>query len=228
MTKERPIIFSGPMVRAILDGRKMQTRRIVKPQPLSFNGRKYIVPDDSPKTWHDTNDFIAHCKYGRAGDRLWVRETFCLENTYEYHSDDLAPRDRPFQRFHRYCKDSGGEYFIIPHYRATESFEFMGDDGFPAEKWQPSIHMPRCASRILLEITAVRVERLQDISDDDCILEGIEGLKIKLENTAPKYLTPRNQFIKLWESINGFGSWHKNPWVWVIEFQHINKTALAA
>ncbi len=165
--KERPIMFTGPMVRAILDGRKTQTRRVIRPQPrwVGDPGIPFRTEDADPKG-------IIQCPYGKPGDQLWVRETWAPNE-----GDVLA-----------------GKAF----YRA--------DNNTIVERWRPSIHMPRWASRITLEITKVRVERLQDISEEDAKAEGSAY---------------RTEFRDIWRSIYGDGSWAHNPWVWVIEFRRI-------
>lgn len=200
--KERPIIFSGEMVRAILDGRKTQTRRIVKPQPpAATDGRWSWIASSSDKSevgkfrysWTDKNgtSFTARgresgvfirCPHGEIGDRLWVRENFfCI-------TGEPGP--------------------VACNYQSDyANGEFKG-------MWKPSIHMPRWASRITLEIKGVRVERLQDISQADAILEGIAS------NFMFTWMTI-NPFKDLWQSIHGPGSWSANPWVWVIEFERI-------
>jgi hypothetical protein len=190
MTKpiERPILFSGEMVRALLEGRKTQTRRIIKPQPDIADPELEKV---LPAAWED--GFIdVKCPYGIIGDRLWVRETFCAESQQTI------------------------------HYRA-DGWEYDGGGG-----WKPSIHMPRWASRIDLEVTAVRVERLQDISEADAVAEGIESFMQYGQQAYADYLKRRHcvydsrfSFKSLWESINGFDSWQVNPWVWVIEFRRV-------
>jgi hypothetical protein len=167
--KERPILFSAPMIRALLAGTKTQTRRIVKPG----------APDD----WNA-------CPYGVIGDRLWVRETHAPA------ADSWGAWERRMQ------KDGCGPAPVI-HYAAD------GGDPF-VEKWRPSIHMPRWASRITLEIVAVRVERLQDISEADVAAEGV-----LVDDIAPPYW---RSYRELWEQINGAGSWDLNPWVWIVEF----------
>lgn len=174
--KERPILFSGEMVRAILEGRKTQTRRVIRDNLLSrfddLNLDSYS--DRNPSYETECGQLVLMtdlCPYGQVGDRLWVRETWA------------------------YCP-----YRDCFFYRADN----FSEDKF---KWKPSIHMIRAASRITLEITGVRVERLQDISEEDAIAEGMN----------PEL--PRAKFRFLWESINGKGSWNLNPWVWVIEFK---------
>ena len=175
--KERPILFSAPMVRAILDGTKTMTRRIIKPQPTHFNPAgtpRRVVPNGGP------SESIC-CPYGQPGDRLWVRETWMD------------------------CRNIDGA-ISDSMYRAT--FGNTPEGG----QWRPSIHMPRWASRILLEITDVRVERAQDISEADAISEGVQHSTLN---------DPRVEYRWLWESINGPDSWAATPWVWVIEFRKI-------
>lgn len=183
--KERPILFSAPMVRAILEGRKTQTRRVVKPPKWSDADEIFFIGNDSIAVPDDDHaDYFIACPYGQPGDRLWVRETFA----------DEAGGTRRFL----------GEHIF---YRA--------DDWQPlVDRWTPSIHMPRWASRITLEVTAVSVERLQDISESDCCAEGC-GSPITRDLKKP-------QFMALWESINGPDSWDANPWVWVVEFKVLN------
>lgn len=205
--KERPINFNDEMVRAILEGRKTQTRRIVNPQPKVI----HALHGDASITTNQIfrrGDNRVHCPSGQVGDRLWVRECFGACNSY------------------------------VPHifYRAD------GEAPNPEFKWKPSIHMPRRASRITLEITSVRVERLQDISEDDAQAEGLEALT-KDGGRTVKYgipdrdglpgdddigwswcdwsYDPREAFAKLWSLINGPDSWDSNPWVWVIEFKQV-------
>lgn len=204
--KERPILFSAPMVRAILDGTKTQTRRIVK-HPAA----------EGKSGWHPTTTGWQYlpggserpvCPYGRPGDRLWVRETHAPA------ADCWGAWER------RMCMDSTGPAPII-HYQAD------GGDPF-IERWRPSIHMPRWASRINLEITSVRVERLQDISEADAIAEGIS----KSDRTGGwlpgNCAAPEWAYRELWEQINGAGSWEANPWVWVVEFRRIEAVKQAA
>jgi hypothetical protein len=162
--KEHPILFSGEMVRAILDGRKTQTRRVVK------------------KEWEKIED----CPYGKIGDRLWVRENFIKLND-----------ESLIYRVDRMMKWPDGSW-----HQAAKDFKF---------KWKPSIHMPRYASRITLEITDVRVELLKAISNDDARAEGIP-----IDSEAVVW-----SYRQIWEAINGEGSWDKNPWVWAISFKMV-------
>lgn len=188
MSIEKPILFSGPMVKAILDGRKSQTRRIVKPQPNEDG-----IADDTepcppyPRRWMGSCGNEWKCPYP-VGTLLWVRECF---QTGDYAQNE--PRG-----------------YV---YRATDP-DWKTMEGW---KWKPSIFMPRAASRITLEVTGVRVERLQHISDDDCIAEGCIGDEV---DGADQPL-PTMCFQSLWQSINGPESWEKNPWVWVIQFKKL-------
>lgn len=210
--KERPIIFSAPMVRALLDGTKTQTRRVAPIRELKILQHpgdmltwsvSFLKPVKGVLSSHSggkLSDLQARSiiasrfnPYGQPGDRLWVRESFT----------DEAGGTRPYPGDHIYYK---------------------ADTHQPlCERWSPSIHMPRWASRITLEITGVRVERLKDISEADAIAEGVElGGPI---GHLPTYLAApyAYQYAQLWESINGPGSWDENPWVWVLEFNRIER-----
>lgn len=203
--KERPILFSGEMVRAILDGRKTMTRRVMKRQPHGagewvLRGENWLFPDVCPY-------ITIKCPYGQPGDRLWVRETWASLDGV----DHLSPKD-----IELLCRDAG--YKTGPcgdlWYQADNSYRQWGDDKQTKGKWRPSIHMPRWASRINLEITDVCVERLQDISEEDARSEGINN---------PLGSLALNIFPSLWDSINlkrGYG-WDSNPWVWVVEFKRL-------
>lgn len=221
--KERPILFSGEMVKAILEGRKTQTRRVIKKHPLIEAGfsDNYIKNPD--------NFVIDDCPYGAIGDQLWVRETFCLESNFNM--DDIESYPPPFKDgrpIKHYEDDVWGSYWEQPHYRATDPtpelvIEGEGGDE-PGVRWKPSIHMPRWASRIMLEITGVRVERLQEIGCDDALAEGIDYSKCDPSN-AHQYWREEAvaKFQELWDSINakrGYG-WGTNPYVWVIEFKRV-------
>jgi hypothetical protein len=189
---ERPILFSGPMVRAILDGSKTQTRRVVKPQPEKRgDDGGYWIPVKAVRSMvnvRDTSGTIAEaCPYGVPGTRLWVRETWRVFGGREY----------------EYQQEPGS---VV--YRAND-FTEKGDG------WRPSIFMPRWASRITLEVTAVRVERLQDISHQDALKEGV------WPQFCEGHLGPINTFERAWNRINGKGSWDQNPFVWVIEFRRM-------
>lgn len=177
MSKERPILFSTEMVRAILGGHKNQTRRVMKPQPPpGWGGRSEVA------------SMAGHCPYGQPGDRLWVRETW---------SDGPNPWGKPVV----YRADVTPEMYAtyedcdMPHY------------------WKPSIYMPRQHCRIILKIVSVRAERLQSISQDDAIAEGVFMLAHK---------SHIDSFAATWDEINTKPGrrWSDNPWIWVIEFCH--------
>ena len=212
--KERPILFSGPMVRAILSGRKTQTRRVAKPgrDPSLLDGSwsdEYVL-DPCNHGW-----LMRDCPYGEAGDRLWVREAFMHQ-----------PAD--------YCWEAS---VSIPCRPAHTAYRADFPESRPGEGWKPSIHMPRNLSRITLEIIAVRVERLQDIGDADSLKEGINCYPFVPDDGFPVcdgythkqddgewvlWPTARAAYKALWEEINGPGSWDANPWVWVVEFRRID------
>jgi len=194
--KERPILFSSPMVRAIMESRKTMTRRIIKPQeicnalienggvvglyhPAKVDRQGELYP--GPERFGISNeDYSIACPYGQPGDRLWVKETF-VPDYFDDHK---------------------------PGYKAD--WNNVAAEYVPEPKWKPSIFMPRSTSRILLEITSVRVERLQDISAEEARKEGVSDLL---------------EFTDLWGSINGIESWYINPWVWVIEFKQSNNNS---
>lgn len=218
---ERPILFSAPMVRAILDGRKTQTRRVVKPQPESGHDGEPYWHVGGYRAWQfrgiadplrmGTNNPLV-CPYGQPGDRLWVRETwaavhFSIDPETGFADDWHGSHDIP-------PGDGGGYWSKL--YAADNHPTDKEERGF---SWRPSIHMPRWASRITLEVTGVRVERLCEISDGDAKAEGVElpsGIFLAGSRTPH-----RVEFFKLWESINGAGSWDANPWVWVVEFRRL-------
>lgn len=245
--KERPILFSAPMVRAILEGRKTQTRRLVKlphHNPLGVwepcviggeSGGRTSSGETIPQQqaiWHTrTGDSIA-CPHGQPGDRLWVRETFTVEHQVE--SDQSPPHSdgRPVYQ----CPHGSG--WRQAHYRATDpapelQYEDMSADCEPECRWKPSIHMPRWASRILLEVVSVRAERLHDISEAGALAEGVSSLRgegrffmdyRKSGNGTDDFTagSAKYSFQTLWESIRGEESWNANPWVWVIEFRKVS------
>ncbi|HEY4137065.1 MAG TPA: hypothetical protein VGN65_01320 [Casimicrobiaceae bacterium] len=218
--KERPILFSGEMVRVILDGRKTQTRRVVTPQPNAGDADASWPHDRSRLTFLDIIEKPEYyaacgwCRQGAPGDRLWVRETF-----FDYDAGEPAPRGAtPLD--HKVLIDERIEYRATPWYHEFADPEACGP-------WRPSIFMPRWASRITLEITAVRVERLQDINEADAIAEGCTGAHF--ENAAEDY-APTDEYRKLWDSLNakrGYG-WKVNPWVWVIQFSKLETLSAAA
>lgn len=198
--KERPIIFNDEMVRAILDGRKTQTRRIVKNQkhPHGY----WCKPDEVVSEFVGGTCAI-RCPYGHLGDRLWVREAFG-----------------------RKVRSVGGTPHESVAYRATEpdaAYCYDCNGSRLPMKWKPSIHMPRWASRILLEVTNVRVERLQSITEEGAEREGAPPAfthpGITWVSSRPRYAWG---FHKIWAEIYGQDSWEENPWVWVVEFKRID------
>jgi hypothetical protein len=230
---ERPILFSDPMVRALLAGTKTQTRRVVKPQPdeHGLTRNAHIWPDNWK--WFDSSCLAHRCPYGRPGDRLWVREAFMHE-----------PAD--------YCWEASVSIPCRPAHTVYRADFPEADRPQRGVRWSPSIHMPRALSRITLEVVAVRVERLQDISEADAIAEGClrrggekwwqgytEGSggflihtqhmgeappdwMIEPKPDRPSRIIPaKDAYRGLWDSINGRDSWDANPWVWVVEFRRI-------
>jgi hypothetical protein len=210
--KEHPIIFSAAMVRAIFEGRKTQTRRIVKPPKWSmpwgmneislWNGAP-TIPDDDDAT------YFIECPYGKPGDRLWVRETWRPVPI------EISTHKKP----NTFLTDAGRE--------------FREDSDGPGP-WKSPIYMPRWASRITLEIVSVRVERLQEISETDCWAEGLEACdgmfdekvyamakRMQSDGYNGTFEDAKPSYACLWESINGRGSWDANPWVWCLEFKRV-------
>lgn len=207
---ERPIIFSAPMVRALLAGTKTQTRRVVKYQAPD------LVDDDGwplvDRSIDGIGEVRAACPYGQPGDRLWLRETWMPD----------APRDGTWAGVAFFgCK--GSPLSMIPaQYRTPEHVIHRASwDGHDMVGWKPSIHMPRWASRITLEVTGVRVERLQDISTADALAEGVNVHPDHHDKPPGSIYSPVQAYRDLWEGINGAGSWDANPWVFVIEFKRI-------
>ncbi|MFC5372964.1 hypothetical protein ACFPIF_10390 [Brevundimonas faecalis] len=230
---ERPILFSDPMVRALLDGRKTQTRRVVKPMPKWAERFPICKPEGMTAGhqiwwWDGELEFVGvaqDCPYGQPGDRLWVREAWAPVPATAYrHSEGVQQVINPDD----------------PDMAAI--FAAGWDRNIP--KWKPSIHMPRWASRILLEITDVRVERLQDISEADAAAEGLmtwqgqdcDGdprLDGRLYDfTAWGWEPPRHEsdgwmtayaaYRDLWNHINGASAWAANPWVWAVSFRVVD------
>lgn len=210
---EKPILFSGEMVRAILEGRKTQTRRILKVQPID------ILPMKIPNMWvtlrikdqknpENNRGNLIGCRYGRVGDRLWVRESF-------RELIDLGAGT-----------DSSGDYY---EYKADGLPDYN-----PDVKWKPSIHMPREASRITLEIVSVRVERLQEITKSDAKAEGVSNVWHWDKDRNAKHpehfsrgalSTYVANYSVLWDKLNkerGYG-WNVNPFVWVVEFKKVEQ-----
>lgn len=214
--KERPILFSGPMVRALLDGSKTQTRRIVKDAYGAFWDHAGYAPEigkDGVLSWRnkDTNVMAQfapspRCPFGIAGDALWVRETWQSRGVY------VRPEG---------VKGAGTSDAVI-EYRAdgVRLVRLHRPIQINSKDWRPSIFMPRWACRIVLEITSVRVERVASISTLDAIAEGCPWTELE-EGNELGYMPPEEAYRELWDSLNakrGYG-WAKNPWVWVIAFQ---------
>lgn len=216
--KERPILFSAPMVRAILEGRKTVTRRALSAQALkniSYGvqlGECHELPSEGPPHPNSISYYTSFCPFGFPGDRLWVREAWVADAQV----NAVAPRDL-----------SQGEPILYP---ADGAARQTGCAMITPGKSRPSIHMPRWASRILLEITDVRVERLQDISESQAEAEGIDLDRLADGQAAYDMVADHNMtgrptavgaFSDLWASINGMESWNANPWVWVVEFRRV-------
>jgi len=222
--REIPIIFSAPMVRAIWNGTKTQTRRVIKPQPehhwqnMPSYRCEWISDNPDSNLWrvkhriaenpkHDYGDI--KCPYGQPGDLLWVREAFASDGSFIWYRAD--------------CDDGP----------PLENCEYP-DGSFHDGKWKPSIHMPKWAARLWLKVTGIRVERVQEISEEDARAEGIidagcvncgESEPCGCSDPKPD---PIDAFIWLWNSINGKKpghAWEDNPWVWVVEFRRIDKEA---
>lgn len=234
--KMRPILFSAPMVRAILDGAKTQTRRVVKPQfepdaePVEMSAiseRGYQISGHSGYWWDDVtanSDVSIRCPYGQPGDRLWVRETW-QRRRIAMSSFQLSQGELYTEYLYRADAYDGSP--IQSAVRHEELVALKPSDRLK-EIWRPSIHMPRAVSRIKLEISGVGVERLQDISEADAQAEGIQPAYGEWRDyrTAPSVNYPVcatgvDSYKTLWESINGNGSWDVNPWVWVVEFKRV-------
>jgi len=216
--RERGMIFNADMVRAVLNGSKTQTRRIMKVQPHSPDFGLLRITDSTKRAdigkyhWAESNATGTHtrsalfsCPFGAVGDRLWVRETFS-----GHYIDDDQIQD---------IKDGRDKASDLCEYRADYPNGAQAHEG-----WTPSIHMPRWASRITLEITGVRVERLQVISQADAIAEGAPPSHPSIDAVSRDYDFPdfsRSWFGQTWWSIYGEESWQANPWVGVIEFKRV-------
>ncbi|EMG1070194.1 hypothetical protein POV22_13965 [Klebsiella pneumoniae] len=246
--KERGMIFNGEMVRAILDGRKTQTRRPIKWKQTRFteigereDGSKWPWSEDAEHAC----DFWHPCPFGAVGDRIWVRETWGVVSHELDEDGRIQPwkPDRPATAIHE-MPFGNGYYSGHAIYAADGDFTWGDDDGYEDGRscWKPSIHMPRAASRILLEITDVRVERLNAISEEDAIAEGMQGVICPCCKGDSEYSTSqydaetlavvdeipcracesnRSKFFTLWDSIYGYGQHCIGEWVWVIEFKRV-------
>jgi hypothetical protein len=214
---DRPILFQAAMVRALLAGTKTQTRRVVVNRNARYS--ELVMVDDGTGWWpyatddcesqicYDGNERPMASPYGVPGDRLWVREAWRIAGDSDGDTLDMFDRDDV-------------------QYRADDDQSYI-------DRYRPSIHLPRRFSRITLEVTGVRVERLHDISDADAIAEGVAELPLQVGMPGPWWTadasagvalhgrTPKRAYAKLWESINGPGSWDANPWLWVINFKRL-------
>lgn len=246
--KQRPILFSTEMVKAILEGRKIMTRRKLKVQPepprgiysdsdaipvIQENGEDLLLrfnwkTERSGKVYQDASFFESkfNCPYGKVGDVLWVRETFVRGCVWDGEGSepsyyDMIGEERPEHLKERYWYRADGD---CPTEWHNEKKDEPGN--IP---WKPSIFMPREACRLFLSITDIRVERLQDITEEDAEREGIELVEHNCyknydERDPYQFIEdPIGSFRSLWESINGLGSWEKNEWVWVVSFERIDK-----
>ena len=234
--KQIGILFQPEMVRANIAGRKCQTRRL----------RKLELVNADPDRWHlwqpriseETGEWAfstnaqqgekgeivrIKCPYGKVGDMMWQRETFCLETNFNIDDESVYPPPfndgRPVNRVVDHPVD--GDYWEQPHYKATDPTPELCFDGFeePGVRWTPSIHMPRWASRFVRPITRIRCERVQSISSEDCLAEGIAYEDCDPGN-AHQYWREEaySKYRELWCTINGAESWERNPWVWIVEY----------
>lgn len=230
--KERPILFQGAMVRALLAGTKTQTRRLINGD-LTDEARLHIGMyhptvidrhgEEQPGlevfgAWTSDGEWAMKCPYGQPGDRLWVRESWMPDPPID---DTWAST--------QWAGCSIGKIAGVPErFRSPEFCNYAASWAHGPVKWTPSIHMPRWASRIMLEVTGVRVERLRDISEEDAHAEGIENLSLVVEEYGIgddlRAATARLAYSKLWDSINGKtpgAAWADNPWVWVVAFRKL-------
>lgn len=226
---DRPILFSGAMVRALPAGTKTQTRRVVKPQPdsrpgmectrLIFKTRKGMpLLDEALET--ELVLYRSLCPHGVPGDQLWVKETFYAWGRWETRYSAKKGRDEwHFVDMTLEC----GKAYVYAADGPPHDFRKGNQRGGITPTWwkRPAIFMPRAASRITLEVTAVRVERLQDISEADAQAEGWTRRPEVSTDPQVHKEAARDWIMDLWESINGPGSWDANPWVWVVEFRRL-------
>lgn len=204
--KEHPILFSTPMVEAILDGRKTMTRRLIDPQPEAgrypqseLDGFYWKNKFYLPKYERKDISLVDNSKFGQPGDLLWVREAWCYPGLFDGFENDF-------------------------YYKAGFSDCDIKDRN-ASQNWKPSIHMPKAAARIWLQVEEIRVERLQDISEEDAVAEGM--VSISMSHAEVMELCPNlysAKFRGLWVSINGEESWNANPWVWVVKYKVLSTT----
>lgn len=230
--KERPILFSAPMVRALLAGTKTQTRRAFSPRmeklmrAAAAMGEVSHFLDEGSMQPNDLDYVRSFCPYGQPGDRLWVREAFRFPGSLDHLSPSV-------------CGDKALDAGYRTPWAPTQfeadgsrTGEWRGFDTPPEKskpgKLRPGIHMPRWASRITLQLAGVRVERLQDISQADAQAEGAPPGHPSIDQISREFGYPdfpRSWYAQLWEEINGPGSWAQNPWVWVVEFKRVQQAS---
>jgi hypothetical protein len=232
--KEHPILFCGEMVNAILNGRKTQTRRIIKPQPfLRTDGFWQLFPSKLTNrfcTWEQINNYLLeHCPYGQIGDRLWVKESWKIigwdfegrftiqyrdeiKKNYEPSENEIT--DEQAVKYAIQCSDDCMDAGL----KSDLDGNFICDGILPT-MWRSPLFMPRWASRITLEIINVRIQRVQEISEDDAKSEGCLA-----SNTGTYIFDAVDSYQELWDSINAKRdySWESNPYVWVIEFRRMD------
>ncbi|WP_323067222.1 hypothetical protein [Klebsiella quasipneumoniae] len=229
--KERGMIFNGEMVRVILNGRKTQTRRPVKFPVLDKNLGCELAGNELAGELSAGN--YLNSAFGKPGDQVWVRETWGVVSHELDEDGRIQPwtPNRPATAIHE-MPFGNGYYSGHAIYAADGDFTWCDDDGYEDGRscWKPSIHMPKAASRILLEITGVRVERLNAISEEDAEAEGIDMEALYDSQDCYDCIADHNMtgrptvtgaFKYLWESIYGEEGWKSNPWVWVIEFKRV-------
>ena len=222
--KTRPILFSAPMVRALLDCSKTQTRRPVKPAPEMVAERRIEPWTGDPSALLQLLQASKRpCPYGGPGNRMWVRETFLAYGRWETRFSAKKARDE--------------WHFVDMATECDRAYQFAADNpdlvlaagrggALPGWYKRPAIFMPRAASRILLEIVSVRVERLNDCSEADALAEGVKGepcdhIRLSCEEIGCCGPTAKGMYAALWNQINGASAWAANPWVWVIEFKRV-------
>ena len=228
--KERPILFKGAMVRAILSGHKTQTRRVVKPQPqISEHGYlagewlgKPFLSCGEPLLLPTLEDMPLECPYGQVGDLLYVRETFCYVHPDEWHGHVATCPSAEKWPGHPEDWEMGSRNFGIAFAADGDGeSQLIGEN----VRWRPSIHMPKWASRLWLRVVDVQVERLQDISSEDALAEGIRPIADRKYTSGDDAADNSSRFQWLWNRINterGY-SWESNPFVWVVEFERVER-----
>jgi hypothetical protein len=231
--KYRPILYSTPMIPPLLADVKTQTRRLVKPQPHTSRPDYYAdrynqepnwafwLPDgkmSEPRTWR--------CPYGEPGDRLWVRETWCPLIPEHFHEPG-KPRDFLSERYNQTRRNGAAYRADCMRFNGGKLREDSESERCRKElgylRWTPAIHMPRWASRLTLEVTGVRVERLQAITEDEARAEGVTPFPANPEGDCWTDGKHRTAFVYLWNEINGWhpSAWDANPWVWVVSFRRV-------